>query len=61
LAEIPDEKLERTIIDYVYAQVREPFDRELEMVSALSEGPRSIYATWWVEAEVNKGGFLSPA
>ena len=57
LAEIPDEKLELAVIDYVDAQVREQFDRELEIVSALPEGARSIYATWWVEAEVHNGGF----
>jgi len=57
LAEIPDEKLERAVIDYVNVQVREQFDRELEIVSALPQGPRSIHATWWVEAEVNNGGF----
>lgn len=57
LAEIPDEKLELAVLHYVKAQVREQFDRELEIVSALPEGARSIYATWWVEAEVRNGGF----
>ncbi len=57
LAEIPDEKLVQAIIDYIYTQVDEQYDREFEIVSALSEGFRSIHATWWVEAEVNNGGF----
>ena len=57
LAEIPDEKLEQAVIDYIYTQVGQQYDREFEIVSALPEGFRSIHATWWVEAEVNNGGF----
>ena len=57
LAEIPDEELELAIIEYVRTQVSEQYDREFEIVSALSEGFRAVYATWWVAAEDKNGGF----
>ncbi len=57
LAELPYDELEFAILDYIRAQVSDQYDREFEIVSTLSEGFRSVYATWWVAAEVNNGGF----
>ena len=57
LNDIKDENLEQAIIDYIYNKVGDRFDKEYEIVTGMSKGFRAIYTTWWVEAEVNNGGF----
>jgi len=57
LAQIPDDKLEQAILDHVIQRIGKPFDRELEVVTALSPGVRAIYTTLIVENEVDNGGF----
>jgi hypothetical protein len=57
LATIPDTELEQAVIDYVGTKIGDDYAREREIVARLSPGVRALYITWWVEAEVNNGGF----
>jgi hypothetical protein len=53
----PDSTLEWAIIQHVTWRINGDYDREREIVMALSPGLRMVYTTWGVEAEVNNGGF----
>lgn len=57
LAQEPDSSLEWAIMQHIGWVVGEDYEREHEIVTALSPGFQAIYATWWLEAEVNNGGF----
>jgi hypothetical protein len=57
LRQIPDEEIELAIVDYVGTKIQDRYEREVEIVRSLSQGIRALYVTWWVEAEVNNGGF----
>jgi len=57
IASIPDDKLEHAIIDYIYTKIGDDWDNQREVVDALPASFRGIFATWWLEAEVNNGGF----
>src|SRR5437867_8665395 len=57
LDNIPDDKLEQAIIDYVFLKIGDDFEQEAEVVSELTPGFRAIYTTWCLEAEVDNGGF----
>ncbi len=57
LREIPDQELDRAIIDYIDVKVDDRDDRVHEIVTGLSAGFCAVYTTWWVEAEVANGGF----
>jgi len=57
LASIPDDKLEQAVIDYASHKIGDDYERERRIVGSLPPGVRALYITWWVEAEVNNGGF----
>lgn len=57
LASIPDDKLEQAIVDYVVTKIGDDWDNMREIVDGLPDSFRGFYATWWLEAEVNNGGF----
>jgi len=57
LQKINNDALEQAIMDYIDHKVGENYDRQYEIVTGLSKGFQAIYTTWWVEAEVNNGGF----
>jgi hypothetical protein len=57
LRQIPDADLEQAVVDYVITKLNDNYEREVEIVRALSPGVRALYVTWGVEAEVNNGGF----
>jgi hypothetical protein len=57
LKAIPDDKVEQAVIDYVSGRIGEDYDHEREIVAKLPIGAQALYITWWVEAEVNNGGF----
>jgi hypothetical protein len=57
LAQEPDSTLEWAVIQHVTWRIDEAYDREREIVMAMSPGLRMVYTTWGVEAEVNNGGF----
>lgn len=57
LATIPDDKLEQAIVDYVYTKIGDDWDNHREAVDSLPDSFRGVFATWWLEAEVNNGGF----
>lgn len=54
---IPDEKVEQAVMDYVDYKIGGNYSQEQTIVDALSPGVRALYITWWLEAEVNNGGF----
>lgn len=57
LASIPDDKLEQAIVDYVVTRIGDDWDNMREIVDGLPDSFRRFFATWWLEAEVNNGGF----
>jgi hypothetical protein len=59
LDSIPNDKLEQTIIDNIYAKIddKDLYKRNYSTITSLSEGRQAIFATWGLEAEVNNGGF----
>jgi hypothetical protein len=57
LDQLADSELEQSLIDYIGTKIGDEYEREQEVVSALNVGLRALHITWWVEAEVNNGGF----
>jgi hypothetical protein len=57
LQALPDEKLEGAISDHIRSKIGEDYEHEYKIVTALSKGFQMVYATSWVDAEVNNGGF----
>lgn len=57
LIAIKDDELEQTIIDNIYEIVGDNYEKEFENVSKLTKGQQAVFSTWWLEAEVNNGGF----
>jgi len=57
LSSIPDDQLEQAILDFVRCKTKSSGASQRDVLDALSEGFRAVYSTWWVEAEVNNGGF----
>ena len=54
---IPDNNLEQAVIDNIYEQIGDDYKKELENVKKLTKGQQAMFSVWWVEAEVNNGGF----
>ncbi len=57
LNQLADSDLEQALIDYIGTKFGDDYVREREIISGLKPGLRALYITWWVEAEVNNGGF----
>jgi hypothetical protein len=57
LAKVPDDELEQAVMDYVGTKIRDDYEHERLIVGKLRPGVQAVYVTWWVEAEVNNGGF----
>lgn len=54
---IADHDLETAILDYVGYKIGDDYENEYKTVTNLSKGFQAVYTTFWVEAEVNNGGF----
>ena len=57
LATIPDDKLELAILDWIDSKIGRDYEHAHAIVARLSPGMRMLYATWWLESEVDNGGF----
>lgn len=57
LAQEPDSSLEWAVMQHIAWRINGDYDHERDTVLALTPGLRMVYATWWVEAEVNNGGY----
>jgi len=58
LQAISDDDIEYAVIEYIGdCVIKEDYENEYAIVTNLSSGMQYIYATWWLEAEVNNGGF----
>lgn len=57
LDSIPDIALEQYVFDNIYQQLGSETENELSKVQNLTKGQQAIFSVWWVEAEVNNGGF----
>jgi hypothetical protein len=57
LAEIPDDKLEQAVIDFIDQKVAGRQETKGKILNALGPGFRAMDATWWAEIEVTSGGF----
>ncbi|SDT04508.1 protein of unknown function [Winogradskyella sediminis] len=54
---IPDDKLEQAIMDNIDTNFENGEQYTLEKISKLTKGQQAVFSTWWLEAEVNNGGF----
>ena len=57
LRSLDDHRLIEVIMDHVNLKTAAQSNREHEIISKMSAGMRMVYSTWWVEAEVENGGF----
>ncbi len=57
LDNVPDDLLEQTIMDNIDTNFEKGEQYTLEKVSKLTKGQQAVFSTWWLEAEVNNGGF----
>jgi hypothetical protein len=57
LATIPDDQLELAILDWIDSKIAGDYQHAHAIVGRLSPGMRMLYATWWLESEVDNGGF----
>jgi hypothetical protein len=54
---IDDNDLEQAVIDNIYEQVGSDYEKDFENAQKLTKGQQAMFSVWWVEAEVNNGGF----
>ncbi len=54
---IPDDKLEQAIMDNIDTYFENGEHYTLNKISKLTKGQQAVFSTWWLEAEVNNGGF----
>jgi hypothetical protein len=54
---IPDDKLEQAIMDNIDTNFEKGEQYTLDKISKLTKGQQAVFSTWWLEAEVNNGGF----
>jgi Sec-independent protein translocase protein TatA len=54
---IDDNDLEQVVIDNIYEQVGSDYEKEFENAKKLTKAQQAMFSVWWVEAEVNNGGF----
>jgi hypothetical protein len=57
LDSIADDKLEQAIMDNIDTKFQDGEQYTLDKISELTNGQKAIFSTWWLEAEVNNGGF----
>jgi hypothetical protein len=57
LADIPDDKLEQAVVDFIDYKVAGRESHRRDILAALGPGVRAVDATWWAEIEVTSGGF----
>ena len=57
LDSIPDDKLEQAIMDNIDTRFQDGEQYTLDKISELTNGQQAVFSTWWLEAEVNNGGF----
>lgn len=58
LQEISDDEIEYAIVEYIDEYIiQEDYQNAYSKVTKLSKGMQYVYATWWLEGEVNNGGF----
>lgn len=57
LDELPDHRLSSTVVAYVTNRIDGDDANALAIVESLPRGFQALYSTYWVEAEVNNGGF----
>jgi hypothetical protein len=57
LAALDDFDLVDAVVDYMQLKIDGDHEHAFEIVSNLPLGFRAVYSTWWVQAEVNNGGF----
>jgi len=57
LEKIPDDQLESAVLDHINSKIGNDYERAHRVVLSMPKGFQMVYATWWVEAEVNNGGF----
>ena len=54
---IPDDKLEQSIMDNIDTNFKKGEEYTLDKISKLTKGQQAVFSTWWLEAELNNGGF----
>lgn len=54
---IADDELEQAVMDCIDFKIDGNYEDSYEIISLLSSGFRMVYSTWYLEAEINNGGF----
>jgi len=54
---ISDDELEQAVLDCLDFKIKDNYEQAYETISKISSGFRMVYSTWWLEAEINNGGF----
>jgi len=54
---LSDDDLQQAVLDCIYLKIGDDYNRRYEIITALSDGFRMVYSTWWLEAEIYNGGF----
>ena len=57
LVKIPDDELQEAVLDYILSKIDSREEKELEIVRGLAKSFQMLYSTWFLQAEVNNGGF----
>ncbi len=56
--DIPDDRIVEVVFDHLNLKVKDDYANEFQIVGSWSLGQQAIYQIWWMEAEVNNGGFI---
>jgi hypothetical protein len=57
LESLDDSDLVDAVRDYVQLKIEADYQHKFQIVSSLPRSFQAVYSTWWVDAEVNNGGF----
>lgn len=57
IEQTPDDQLVQTIYDNIETNFEEGEQYTMDKITKLTKGQQAIFSVWWVEAEVNNGGF----
>ena len=57
LESIEERDFSFAVFEYVSLAIKDDHDHEFDIVSQMSQGMQAVYTTWWVQAEIDNGGF----
>ena len=52
-----DNDIEQIVMDNIFELIGDNYEKEFQNFRKLTKGQQAMFSVWWVEAEVNNGGF----